>query len=209
MAGAVMRERSARRLPKRPTASPIAGSRRRAKPRCSPSPSARSIRPRRRGRSAGSRWRRSVRRICPSIGHELDVARGGRDSELRPEHRICNRRAGQRLGVHVTKARKVRPKFPRGDGNSRRHEVCQPPRYLEAVALPFRPAAIWGCRQSGMPPCAFILPECTVRFLGPFDRNPRLPVGGTVSRLGGMSACPEQTWDMGFFGVHRPTPVHC
>jgi hypothetical protein len=44
------------------------------------------------------------------MGHARDVAVGGADSELRPEHRRCNRRAGQRVGVQVREAKRARPK---------------------------------------------------------------------------------------------------
>jgi hypothetical protein len=40
------------------------------------------------------------------LGHTVDVAFGGRDSPLRPEHRTCNRRAGGRTTDRVKKAKK-------------------------------------------------------------------------------------------------------
>lgn len=47
------------------------------------------------------------------MGHAEDVAAGGATSELRPEHRTCNRRGGGRLGAAIVNARKKRPPTPR------------------------------------------------------------------------------------------------
>lgn len=42
------------------------------------------------------------------MGHTVDVAEGGQDSQLYPEHVRCNLREGGRLGSKVTNARKAR-----------------------------------------------------------------------------------------------------
>jgi len=47
------------------------------------------------------------------MGHAIGVAQGGQDSELRPEHRLCNRRAGGRVGGHNKAARAKREARPR------------------------------------------------------------------------------------------------
>ena len=42
------------------------------------------------------------------MGHTVDVAEGGADSPLYPEHVRCNLTEGGRLGAKVTNARKAR-----------------------------------------------------------------------------------------------------
>jgi hypothetical protein len=46
------------------------------------------------------------------MGHARDVAAGGADSALTPEHRSCNRRAGGRLGSAIVNARAKRSPRP-------------------------------------------------------------------------------------------------
>ena len=50
------------------------------------------------------------------MGHTVDVALGGTDSQLLPEHTTCNQRAGARLGgkrkAIAERTRKARPTKP-------------------------------------------------------------------------------------------------
>lgn len=50
------------------------------------------------------------------MGHVVDVAKGGQDSPMYPEHWACNRSAGGRLGgkrkAEAERARKRRPMRP-------------------------------------------------------------------------------------------------